>query len=151
MVLNKIMLWGRLTADPELRQTPNGKSVTKITLAVPRKKYGDEEAKTDFINVQVWNKQAEFVCRYFGKGSAIMVIGSVQNNNYTDKDGNKRYDFVVLADDIQFGESKANSNTPAARGETVQPAAYQPNSAGTQGFTDLDGFEEIGNDGGLPF
>lgn len=151
MVLNKVFLWGRLTADPELRQTATGKSTTKITLAVPRKKYGDEEAKTDFINVQVWNKQAEFVSRYFGKGSAMMVIGSLQNNNYTDKDGNKHYDFVVLADDIQFGESKANSNTPAARGETVQPVSYQPNSSGTQDFTDLNDFEEIGDGGDLPY
>ena len=151
MVLNKIFLWGRLTADPELRQTATGKSTTKITLAVPRKNFGDGESKTDFINVQIWNKQAEFVCRYFGKGSAMMVIGSMQNNNYTDKDGNKRYEFLVIADDIQFGESKANSNTPAARGETVQPVSYQPNSTVVQDFTDLGEFEEIGNDSGLPF
>lgn len=150
MILNKIILWGRLTADPELRQTPNGKSVTKITLAVPRKKYGDEEEKADFISVQLWNKQAEFVCRYFGKGSAAFVAGTLQNNNYTDKNGVKRYDFLVLADEIQFGESKANANTAAARGESVQPAPYQPNAAASQTFDSLDGFEEVGGEE-LPF
>lgn len=153
MVLNKIMLWGRLTANPELRQTPSGKSVTKITLAVPRKKFGDEEEKTDFISVQLWNKQAEFVARYFGKGSAAFVAGTLQNNNYTDKNGVKRYDFFVLAEDIQFGESKANANSAAARGEPVQ-FTPQPNTAASQTFDSFDGFEEIGaseGDGELPF
>lgn len=154
MVLNKIILWGRLTADPELRQTPSGKSVTKITLAVPRKKFGNEEEKTDFISVQLWNKQAEFVARYFGKGSAAFVAGTLQNNNYTDKNGVKRYDFLVLAEEIQFGESKANANSAAARGELVQAAPYQPNTAASQTFDSFDGFEEIGaseGDGELPF
>ena len=150
MVLNKIMLWGRLTADPELRQTPSGKSVTKITLAVPRKKFGDEEEKTDFISVQLWNKQAEFVARYFGKGSAAFVAGTLQNNNYTDKNGVKRYDFFVLAEEIQFGESKANANSAAARGEPVQAAPYQPNTAASQSFDSLDGFEEISGGEELP-
>ena len=150
MVLNKIILWGRLTADPELRQTPNGKSVTKITLAVPRKKFGDEEEKTDFISVQLWNKQAEFVARYFGKGSAAFVAGTLQNNNYTDKNGVKRYDFFVLAEEIQFGESKANANSAAARGEPVQAAPYQPNTAASQTFDSLDGFEEISGGEELP-
>lgn len=151
MFLNHVSLWGRLVADPELRQTSSGDYSLRITVAVPRKTYGKRESKTDFIKVQVWNKQAEFVSRYFGKGSAILIIGTMQNNNYTDKQGNDRFETIVIADDIQFGESKANSNTPAARGETVQPVSYQPNSAGTQDFTDLDGFEEIGNGSGLPF
>lgn len=151
MVLNKIMLWGRLTANPELRQTPSGKSVTKITLAVPRKKFGDEEEKTDFISVQLWNKQAEFVARYFGKGSTAFVAGTLQNNNYTDKNGVKRYDFLVLAEEIQFGESKANANSAAARGENIQPATYQPNTVASQSFDSLDGFEEISGGEELPF
>ena len=152
MVLNKIMLWGRLTAGPELRQTPNGKSVTKITLAVPRRKFGNEEEKTDFISVQLWNKQAEFVARYFGKGSAAFVAGTLQNNNYTDKNGVKRYDFFVLADEVQFGEPpKANTNSAAARGEPVQAAPYQPDTAALQTFDSLDGFEEISGGEELPF
>lgn len=139
MVLNKVFLWGRLTADPELRQIQSGKLCTKVTIAVPRRKYGNE-VKTDFISVQAWNKSAEFLCNYFSKGSAVMVIGSIHNNNYTDKNGVKHYECCILADDVQFGESKPSSSAPAARGEGVQPAG---NGSGFSGLDDFSDYEEI--------
>lgn len=142
MVLNKIFLWGRLTADPELQQTPTGKAVTKVNIAVPRKKFsGETETKVDFISVQVWNKTAEFLCKYFSKGSAVMVMGSLQNNHYTDKNGVKHYECVVIADDVQFGENKPSISSPAARGESVQPAAN----------ADYGDFEEISSGDDVPF
>ncbi|MCI5904608.1 MAG: single-stranded DNA-binding protein [Oscillospiraceae bacterium] len=141
MVLNKVFLWGRLTADPELRQTQSGKLCTKVNVAVPRRKYGNEaETKTDFISVQVWNKSAEFLCKYFSKGSAVMVIGSIQNNNYTDKNGVKHYECCILADDVQFGESKPSSSAPAAKGESVQPVGNNSEFSGLDDFSD---YEEI--------
>lgn len=149
MVLNKIFLWGRLTADPELKQTANGKYTAKVNVAVPRRKFSNEsEAITDFIAVQVWNKSAEFLCRYFSKGSAVFVIGTLQNNNYTDKNGVKRYECYVLADDIQFGESKPSANAPAAKGESVQPVG---NNSDFTAIGDLGDFEEISGNDELPF
>lgn len=146
MVVNKLTLWGRFTADPELRQTSDGKSVIRATLAVPRKTYGNREKETDFFQLNIWEKQAEFVAKYFSKGSAAYVEGTLKNNNYTDKNNVKHYGDIVEVKEIQFGESKANANSAAARGEPVQAAPYQPNTAASQTFDSFDGFEEIGGE-----
>lgn len=101
-MLNNAVIMGRLTATPELRQTPSGVSVTRFTVAVDRgyAKQG-EERKADFINVIAWRQTAEFVCRYFQKGSMIAVQGSIQTGTY-EKDGIKRNTFEIKADSVSF-------------------------------------------------
>ena len=110
-MLNKVILMGRLCADPDFRQTPSGVAVCRIRLAIDRrftnKQTGEREA--DFINVSCWRQQAEFVSRYFHKGSMIIVEGSLQNNDYTDQNGVKHYSMEVLADNVTFGESKRSA------------------------------------------
>lgn len=102
-MLNKAILMGRLVADPELRKTPNGVSVTSFRIAVNRT-YDREQ--TDWIDIVAWRQTADFVCKYFQKGSAIIVEGSIQTRNYEDKNGNKRTAVEVLADQVHFAESK---------------------------------------------
>lgn len=102
---NKVVLVGRISTDLELMQTNNGKSYCKFNLAVNRMNEG-----TDFIPVTVWNKQAENLIKYQNKGNLILVDGSISMSNYTDKDGNKRISFDVMASNVQFLENKQNSN-----------------------------------------
>ena len=99
-MLNKVILMGRLTADPELRQTPSGVSSCRFSVAVNRNYTSKEtgERQTDFINVVAWRNTAEFVSRYFSKGKMIIVEGSLRNNNYTDQNGVKHYSMDVQAD-----------------------------------------------------
>ncbi len=110
-MLNQVALMGRLTADPELRHTPNDISVTTFTIAVNRSyvKQGAER-QADFIDVVAWRNTAEFICRYFKKGQMMAVTGSIQTRTYTDKDGKNRKAFEVVADNVYFTESK-NSNS----------------------------------------
>ncbi len=111
-MINKVILMGRLTADPELRQTPSGVSVCRFTVAVNRP-YADKqtgERQSDFINVVAWRASADFVARYFSKGRMIIVEGSLRNDNYTDQNGVKHYNMNVQADNITFGESKNAAN-----------------------------------------
>lgn len=107
MALNNITIMGRMTRDPELRQTAGGTSVCTFTLACERD-YAPEgtERKTDFVDIVVWKQTAEFVSRYFSKGSMAVVSGRLQNREWTDKDGNKRKSAEVVADHVYFGESK---------------------------------------------
>lgn len=109
-MLNKVILMGRLTRDPEFRQTPSGVPVCRITVAIDRPYRKDqEERQADFINVTCWRSTAEFVSRYFNKGKMIIVEGSLRNNNYTDNNGVKHYSMEVQADNVSFGESKGAS------------------------------------------
>ena len=103
MSYNRAILIGRLTADPELRTTNNGVNVASFRLAVDRP-FGDHKA--DFISVQAWRQTGEFVCKFFHKGNAIGVEGSIQTGEYTDRDGNKRQSFAVVADKAFFVEGK---------------------------------------------
>lgn len=105
--MNTIIIMGRLTADPELRQTQSGLSVTSFTVAVDRSfvKQG-EERQTDFINVVAWNKTAEFVSKWFTKGQMIAVQGSLQIRSYEDKEGKKRTAAEVIANNVSFCGSK---------------------------------------------
>lgn len=138
--LNKIILGGRLTADPELKTTANGISVTSFDVAVNRKVKSGEEAKTDFFKVVAWRNTAEFVTRYFRKASSICIVGSLQNRNWTDNDGVKHYATEVLADEVYFVDSK-NESQPAAAPASYVPAAY----------TTPPVMEEIKDDEELPF
>ena len=108
---NKVILMGRLCGDPELKQTQSGSSVTNFTIAVDRRYSKDEEKQTDFISVVAWRNTAEFISKYFGKGSAILIEGELQTRSWTDQQGNKRYATEVLAHEVSFCESKKNSET----------------------------------------
>lgn len=138
MALNRITLMGRLTADPELRHTPNGISVASFTLAVERdvknKQTGEKE--TDFIDVVAWRGAAEFVSKYFGKGRVAVVDGRLQIREWADKDGHKRRTAEVQADSIYFGDSKRE----------VSGGGHQ-NAAQMQQFAQLPDDD----DGNLPF
>ena len=104
---NKAILIGRLTADPELKQTPNGVSVCSFSIACDRAFSGrNGERQTDFINIVTWRQQAEFVSKYFSKGRLIGIDGSIQTRNYEDKNGNKRTAVEVVAYRAFFVDSK---------------------------------------------
>ena len=139
-MLNSVCLMGRLTADPELKSTQSGVSVCSFRIAVDRTYTPKgQEKQTDFINIVTWRSTAEFVSRYFRKGQLVAVQGSIQTGQYTDRDGNKRTTFDVVADNVFFAEKKAES------GETKQGAGYD-HSPDIQGD-----FEEIIGDESLPF
>lgn len=108
--LNKVILGGHLTTDPELKQTPSGVCVTTFSIAVNRRGKNNE---VDFINCVAWRNTAEFVCKYFKRGSAICIVGSVQTRSWSDNNGNKRYATEVVADEAHFVDSKAEGNTDA--------------------------------------
>lgn len=145
-MINVVALMGRLTYDPELRTTPNGVSVVRFQIAVDRnfQRVG-EERKADFIDITAWRQTAEFVSRYFHKGSMIAVEGSIQTDNFTDKDGNKRKSVQVVANNVSFCGSKAETGTT-----TTNPAFAQP--APSYASADNSDFEEIvDDDDDLPF
>ena len=169
-MLNCAILMGRLTADPELKTTTNGTSVTSFRIAVERNfvRQG-EERQADFIDIVAWRQTADFVTRYFHKGSMIAVQGSIQTRNYEDKNGNKRTAVEVVADGVSFCGSKAESgaapSTPTTAPSTPTTAPSTPTTAPTSeaiedvppnGFsvdtaTQAD-FEAIDDDDGyLPF
>lgn len=105
--MNKVILIGRLTRDPELRHTPQGTAVCQITVAVNRRGAQPGQQDADFINVSVWGVQAENVARYMAKGRQVAVEGRIQTRNYDDKDGKKVYVTEVIATNVQFLDSKS--------------------------------------------
>ena len=125
MNLNKAIIAGRLTADPELKTTPSGLSVTSFTVAVDRR-FGKEK-QTDFISCVAWRSTAEFITKYFSKGNSICVCGSIQTRNYTDKNGNKRTAVEVVAEEATFCEGKKDNvaATQEAKAYTEQ-SEYEP-------------------------
>lgn len=154
--LNKVIIGGRITADPELRQTQSGIPVCSFTVAVNRRTSSDGAQQADFINVIAWRNQAEFVCRFFRKGSSICVIGSIQTRSWTDQNNQKRYSTEVVADEINFVDAKGESPTGRQPSEARNNASqYTPESYGTPSFSSQDGdapkFEDIPNDDDLPF
>lgn len=158
-MLNSAIIMGRLTADPELRSTPNGISVTSFSVAVDRNyQRQGEERQTDFINVVAWRQTAEFVTRYFRKGSMIAVQGSIQTRSYEDKNGNKRYAVEIVADNVSFCGSKAETGTGnQARYEAPAQNAPSYQSADTNAFDNISSgnddfnFGSTADDEGLPF
>ncbi|MGM9627106.1 MAG: single-stranded DNA-binding protein [Faecousia sp.] len=117
-MLNHIVIMGRLTRDPELRRTSSGIAVASFTVAVDRDFGGRDggEKETDFIDCVAWRQTGEFVSKYFTKGSMIVVSGRLQIRNWNDKDGNKRRNAEVVADNVYFGESKRSSDSNSAYG-----------------------------------
>lgn len=147
-MLNNITLMGRLTRDPELRYTQSQTPVASFTLAVDRDFSRGEEKQTDFIDIVAWRQTAEFVSKYFQKGSMAVVNGRLQIRDWTDRDGNKRRSAEVVAENVYFGETKRRDggetrSEPRAAGRTAPTAAPK---AGPAAFEELDD-----GDGELPF
>ena len=145
-MLNVCTIMGRMTRDPELRRTGTGVAVTSFTLAVERdfsdKQSGEKE--TDFIDVVTWRSTAEFVEKYFAKGSVAVVSGRLQIRNWTDKDGNKRRSAEIIAENVYFGESKKSSAESGYTG--FVPNSAIPSSAPVQDYAMIED-----DDAQLPF
>lgn len=150
MSLNKVIIQGRLVADPELRSTPTGVSVATFRIAVDRDfKNKDGEKEADFVTVQAWRGTAEFVSKYFQKGRMALVDGRLQMRNYTDKEGNKRTAAEVVAENIYFCDSKREEDPLNGLMQNMGGTSYNAESYGTQ---PTDSFAELSeNDGELPF
>ncbi len=172
-MLNKVLLMGRLCADPEFKQTTSGVPVCRIRLAVNRPYKKDQEQQADFINVTCWRNTAEFVCRFFSKGKMAIVEGCLRNNDYTDQNGVKHYSMDVLAQNVGFGESKgstegvqpsqpaqnvptygavpAPNNNPYSQTSQPYTAAPAQSASAADMVGDIGEFEEILSDGEVPF
>ena len=160
-MLNRIILMGRLTRDPELRHTQTGTAVASFSLAVDRdfKDRTTGEKSTDFIDVVAWRQTAEFVSRFFTKGRMAVVEGRLQLRDWTDRDGNKRRSAEVVADNVYFGDSKRDAEGGgygAPSGGYGAPGGYAPPAAPASGGYSApaggDQFAELSDDDGeLPF
>lgn len=142
--LNKVILGGRLTADPELKQTTNGVSVCQFSLAVNRRYSKEGEQSTDFINCVAWRNTAEIISKFFRKGSSICVIGSIQTRSWTDNNNQKRYATEVLVEEALFVDSKND----AQGAETPNPTSYIPEAYTTP---QTPNFADLADDSDLPF
>lgn len=141
--LNKVIIGGRLTQEPELKTTQSGISVVSFSIAVNRKVKQGEEQKPDFFNVTAWRGTADFVARYFHRGSSICIVGSLQNSSW-EKDGQKHYKTEIIADEVFFVDSKNDAQgAETAQGGSFIPPAYQ--------MPTQPKFEELGGDQDLPF
>ena len=151
-MLNKIILMGRLTRDPELRRTASGTAVTSFSLAVDRDfKSQNGEKETDFIDIVAWRSTAEFVSKYFSKGRMAVVEGRLQIRDWTDKDGGKRRSAEVVADNVYFGDSRRDGagDFGGAPGYSAPMGGRSNYAAPMDNHSD---FAEIGEeDGDLPF
>lgn len=142
--LNKVILGGRLVATPELKQTPSGVAVCSFTLAVNRKFSKDGQQEADFINCQAWRVTAEFINRYFRKGSSICISGSIQTRSWQDQNGQKRFATDVVVDEAMFvdGKNDAQGTGTFTADQTPAPAYNAPQTPN---------FEELKTDDDLPF
>ena len=147
---NKVIIGGRLTADPELESTQSGLSVTTFTVAVNRRFGGknEGEAQADFFNVTAWRQTAEFICKHFRKASSVCVMGSLQTRSWTDQNGQKRYATEIVADEAYFvdakSESPAQQTAPASAQSTYIPDAYtQPIPQGAPNMQVLSADDEL--------
>ncbi len=160
---NKVILGGRLTADPELKTTPSGVAVTSFTVAVNRR-FGSkngEDTQADFINVTAWRQTAEFVTRYFRKASSICVVGTIQTRSWTDQNGQKRFVTEVVADEAYFVDAKSESPIAVQQASTAygQQPSYVPEGYGAYGMPQSGAyqnqtapkFEAMSDDEELPF
>ena len=157
-MLNKAILMGRLTRDPELKYTQGNLPVVQFTVAVERNHSGNGgERQTDFINIVAWRKTAEFVSQWFTKGMMIIVTGSIQSRRWQDKNGNNRTSIEVVADEVQFGETKRSrevnsgyqggyQNTYSAPQQASRPAPSFDMPAGNSDFSEISD-----DDGKVPF
>lgn len=134
--INKVILGGRLAADPELKQTNSGTAVVSFNLAVSRRFQKDGEQKADFITVVAWKQTAEFIAKYFQKGSSICIVGNIQTRTWTDQNGQKRYATEVIADEALFVDSKSETGNTGG--------AYVPDQYKTEPqFENIESGEEL--------
>ena len=146
-MINKVILMGRLVADPELKRTANDVAVVSTRIAVDRDfKSANGERQADFIDIVCWRERAEFVSRYFRKGNMIAVVGSLQSRQYETKDGQKRTVWEVVCDQVSFTGEKASNGT-AGGGYAPRQDAPAPEFSAPGG----DDFEEVDDDSQLPF
>ena len=144
MAFNRVILVGNLVADPELKTTPNGTSVTRFRLAVNRNfTRTGEQPKTDFFDVVAWRQTAEFVARFFTKGRPILVSGQLQNNNWTDNNNVKHYSVEIVADEVTFVDRKGDG-IPGQPSVSNAVPTYSTPSADSS-------FEDLSTDDELPF
>lgn len=140
-MLNKAILMGRMVQNPELKYTPSNIPVVSFTIAVNRNfKDQDGQYPTDFLDCVAWRNTAEFVSKYFQKGSLCALEGTIQTRMWEDKNGNKRKAVEIIADNVYFAESKKNSDNI--------PSNYEPD---INAYSTEDEFEEVGNDELTPF
>ena len=140
--MNKVILMGRLTRDPEIRysQGEGSMAIARFSLAVDRRFKRDGEATADFFNCTAFGKQADFVEKYLKQGSKILVTGRIENNNYTDKNGNKVYSVQIMIEELEFAESKAASG----QSNQSREVSEGPVRTGADGFMSIPaGFEEL--------
>ena len=147
--LNKVILMGHMTADPELKQTTSGISVCSFSIGVNRRysKADQGQKSVDFINIVAWRATAEFISRYFRKGSAICIVGSIQTRSWQDQQGNRRYATEVVVDEAMFVDSRNETGAPA--GYTM-PDAYTTSSFATPAVSPAN-FEDVKAEDDLPF
>ena len=149
--LNKVILAGRIVAEPELKQTPSGASVCSIRIAVNRRfqsRDSQQQNEADFFNVTAWQNTAEFISKYFRKGSAICVCGRIQNRTWVDQNGQKRYMTDIIAEEANFVESRgAQDGVTGFSG----PDAYSAPAFSSPASGNAPKFEEIQADDDLPF
>lgn len=145
-MFNLVVLTGRLTADPEIRTTQSNVSVTSFCIAVQRQYKSGEEPITDFINIVAWRNTAEFIAKYFKKGNMIGIEGSIQTRKYTDRDGNNRVAFEVLANNVQFVESKRSNTDVNIANDSEDPLKAVSQNLQNAGFEQTDT-----SDDDLPF
>ena len=149
-MINMVALMGRMTYSPELKSTPNGVSVLRFQVACDRTYQKDNQNRqADFIDCVAWRQTAEFISRYFHKGSMIAVEGTIQTSNYTDKDGNKRKQIEVLANNVSFCGGKSENGSQGTQGAQNE----QYTQGGMNINPDTSDFEEIvdDTDDDLPF
>lgn len=151
---NKVIMIGHLTADPELKQTTSGLSVCNFSIAVNRRQSKEQtQSVADFFNVVAWRATAEFVTRYFKKGSPILVCGQLQTRTWTDNQNQKRYATDIVADEVSFVAPASQNNSASASAPAHNNSGYTPDAYGTPSFNNAQSanFEEIPNDDSLPF
>ena len=153
--MNKVILTGRLTADPVLRQTTSGVASCRFTVAVDRR-FADKntgERQADFITCVAWRQTAEFVSRYFNKGKMIALEGSLRSGSYTDKNHSDvtHYTTEVYVDNVEFCGGKNDSSSNTQNTQTAQPAAQPAGDNSGLSYGDLSQFDEILSDGDVPF
>ena len=144
--MNKVCLVGRLTAKPELRYTGSNVAYTRFTVAVNRtftSSSGQREA--DFIGVVAWRRQAENICQYLDKGSLVSIDGRIQTGNFTDKEGTKRYTTDVVADNVQFLDSRKQGNSASADMPEPEPTPYDYESSSNDVDIADDPFADFGD------
>lgn len=149
-MLNVVAIMGRLAADPQLRQTTTGKNVASFRIACDRgRRDANGQSQADWLDVVAWDRTAEFVCKYFQKGSLIAIDGRLQSRQYQDKNGNNRTAFAVVAENINFGGSKG-ANKQVDEGGEAPPAGYRPSEPAPE-HSESNDFAVIDDSDDLPF